>query len=193
MRETGKYRLLWGLVIILIGLNVWLLQGRIGLRQKVNRLHLEMVQKGGVLSKLSTTIRFTGQKESSDSKLPLRLVAVFTEYGCEHCTRAEIQYLNRWNKQFNHCIQVYLISNSNNFLRRFGASFPYQTISSTKNLFSVSLPIGNPLVVLVDANGDVQAIHTNNTNIPGSDIRRAAFYKRMKSLFQSVYGNNQKL
>lgn len=192
MSKAIKYNLLWSLVVVLIGLDVWLLQGRTGLRQKVSHLQAEMIQKGSALSKLSTTIRFTGHKKiANDPKPPLRLVAVFTDYGCEHCARAEIRHLDWWNKRFQHTIQVYLISPAKNLLNSFGATFPYKTISSAKGLFSAPLPIGNPLVVLVDKNDDVQAVHTDNTNIPGSDRRRIAFYKRMTSLFQSVYGNNR--
>jgi hypothetical protein len=190
MDTSKKHKMLWGLVLILIGLDVWQLFGRVNLEQQVSRMQVNTIQKDGLLSDFAQNIRYTPPEAvtANDSKRPLELIAVFTDYGCVHCAQAEIRHLNNWRKRFPGTIQVYFTGASRQYMKDFGAEFSFKKIKSTRNLFNISLPIGNPLIVLVDHNNEVQAVHTNNTSRPGSDQRRNVFYERMKSLFSAVVG-----
>jgi hypothetical protein len=187
MSQKRKYSVLWDVLIIFMGLDIWLLYARTDLKQQVRSLQGVAIQKNGATSALAHAIRFTpAQEVADDPKPPLALVAVFTDYGCGHCAKAEIRHLNKWKKNFPGTLRVYYTGSSPKYLKNFGAKFSFKMIGSAKNLFPVSLPIGNPLVVLVDQNNDVQAIHTDNTSRPGSDQRRVAFYQRMQSLFTAI-------
>ena len=186
MSMAKKYKILWCVLIVFVGLNVWLLYGKINLQQQVNTLQAQTLQKEGAVSMVAEPVHFTGSGNITEK--PVGLVALFTDYGCTSCVIAEIKYLNEWNKKFSNTLQVYYLGSSERYLEDFGAEFGYQTVESANNLFSVSLPIGNPIIVMIDENDNVQSIHTNDLTRPGSDRRRANFYKRVESLFTAVYG-----
>ncbi len=181
---TDNHKVLWGILIVFVGLNIWLLYGKVDLQQQVNRLQANTLQKEEDIAQITEPVQFIG----SDFQKPFSLVAIFTDYGCTSCVVTEIEYLSKWRKKFNNTLQVYYIGKTDEYLEQFGAEFPYKKIDSASNLFTVSLPVGNPVVALVDKNGHVQSIHNNDLSRPGSDRRRANFYRRMNSLFQLVYG-----
>jgi hypothetical protein len=184
MSATKNHRVLWGMLIVFIGLNIWLLYGKANLQQQVNRLQAQALQKEEDIAQVTEPVEFTG----SDFQKPLRLVAVFTDYGCTSCVVTEIEYLSKWNKKYSNTLKAYYLGETAGYLEQFGAKFSYEKIESVNNLFTISLPVGNPVIALVDANGNVQSIHTNDLSRPGSDQRRENFYQRMNSLFQLVYG-----
>src|SRR5699024_8107567 len=76
------YKILWGVLILVAGLNVWLLYGKINLQQSLNRLQSQKIQKAE-LSMISEAVRFTDT--GSFLGKPLQLVALFTDYGCTRC------------------------------------------------------------------------------------------------------------
>jgi len=170
-------------LIIFVGLNIWLLYGKVDLQQQVNTLQAKALQNKEDIAQMTEAVKFTGPNLNK----PLSLVAIFTDSGCTSCVVTEINYLSKWRKKFNGTLKVYYMGKSDEYLEQFGAEFPYKKIESANNLFSVSLPFGNPVVALVDKNGQVQAIHTNDLSRPGSDQRRANFYKRINSLFELIY------
>lgn len=185
MKWFQRYYLLWGLIILFIGLNIWLLYGKISLQQQISRLQVEVVENGNEFSMINEPVEFSGSKTTSPP--PIRLVAIFTDYGCGSCVISEIKHLNKWQDKFDNTVQVYYDGETENYLEEFGAEFEYEKINSIQNLFSISLPIGNPIITLVDERNNVQSIHTNDLSRPGSDQRRINFYRRMESLFESVY------
>jgi hypothetical protein len=189
MSETKKYKLLWGVLILFAGLNIWLLYGKTSLQQQVNMLQAENLHKNGVLSQMTEPVRLTpADSELNYSLNSIGLVVLFTSHGCKSCVVAEIEYLNRWHQKFDEHVQVYFLGHSKQYLEQFGAEFPFRKIDSANDLFNVSLPIGNPIAAVVDENNYVQAIHTNDLSRPGSKQRRANFYRRVESLFNAVYG-----
>jgi|SRR5699024_2858284 len=183
MSINQKYKILWGVLILVAGLNVWLLYGKINLQQSLNRLQSQKIQKAE-LSMISEAVRFTDT--GSFLGKPLQLVALFTDYGCTRCAVSEIGYLNKWHKQYQNMLKVYYLGSSKKYLKDLGAEFSYRTIDSANHLFSVAVPTGNPIAI-VDEYGMVHAIHTNDLTRPGSDRRRAHFYERVRSLFSAVY------
>lgn len=185
----NKHTKLWGTLIILISLNIWLLYGKASLEQQVNRLEAQNMQKSGILSQMVDPVQFT--PADTDLNFPTKsigLVVLFSGSGCKSCVVAEIEYLNRWHQKFDGHVQVYFLGQSKQYLKQFGAEFPFKKIESASDLFNVSLPIGNPIAAVIDQNNYVQAIHTNDLSRPGSKQRRANFYQRAASLFNSVYG-----
>lgn len=187
MSIVKKYKILWSVLIVILGLNVWLLYGKVNLQQRMDTLQAEILQKEGSVSRFSQPVTFTSNYSFMNN--PIGLVAIFTDYGCTSCVIAEIKYLNEWKQKFNNTLQVYYIGESEDYLEQFGAKFTYTKIETTGDLFSVPLPIGNPIVVMIDKNHNVHAIHTNDLSRPGSEQRRTNFYKRVNSLFIAVYGD----
>lgn len=184
MSATKNHTVLWGMLILFIGLNIWLLYGKVDLQQQVNRLQAKNLQKEEDIAQMTEPVQFTG----SDVQKPMSLVAIFTDYGCTSCVVTEIEYLSKWQEKFDNTLQVYYLGQTDEYLEQFGAEFSYEKIESVNNLFTISVPVGNPVVALVDKNGHVQSIHTNDLSRPDSDERRSNFYRRMNSLFQLVYG-----
>lgn len=185
-KAGNNNKLLWGIAVLFIGLNIWLLYGKVTLQQQVNRLLAQTIREEADISIISKPIQFTGS--NSAGKVPLDLVVVFTNTGCTSCIAAEIEYLNEWNETFNERLQVYYLGTANEYLEDFGAQFDYNMAESVRDLFTVAMPLGNPFSVIIDGNSNVQVIHTNDLSRPGSDRRRALFYERAESLFRSVYG-----
>jgi hypothetical protein len=166
-------------------MNIWLLYGKADLQQQVNRLQAQVLQKEEDISQITEPVKFTGSHYTK----PLSLVAIFTDYGCTSCVVSEIQQLNKWRQKFEGTLQVYYTGESENYLEQFEGQFPYEDIESVNGLFNVSLPVRNPIIAVVDKNGNVQTLHTNDLSRPGSDQRRINFYKRANSLFKVVYGD----
>lgn len=181
-----RYKVLWAVLIIFIGLNIWLLYGKVNLQQQVNRLQAVNLQKAGIVSMTAEPIKFLGHELPAAKSF--KMVAVFTDYGCGSCVISEIEYLNKWYQSYPNTLQVYYQGNTDDYLEGFDAEFEYQKIESANNLFNVAITFGNPVAAIVDVNNTVQALHTNDLIRPGSDRRRANFYNRVESLFESVYG-----
>jgi hypothetical protein len=184
MKWFSNTKILLGLVIIFTGFNIWLMYDKINLQRQVNRLQVDIVENGNEFSVITEPVEFYGPEISST---PVRLVAIFTDYGCGSCVVSEIEYLNKWQDKFNNTIQVYYEGETEKYLEEVGADFKYRKVNSAQELFSISLPIGNPIIALVDEGNNVHSIHTNDLSRPGSDRRRSNFYNRMQSLFESIY------
>lgn len=163
--------------------------GKVNLQQKVNLLQAESIHEAGLFSVIAEPVRFIFFKSQAKTEppRPLTLIAVFTDYGCTSCVIAEIEYLNEWNKAYNNTLEVYYRGISKGYLEQFGAEFDYQEVAAEEKLFNVAMPVGNPIAVVVDENQYVQAIHTNDLSRLGSEQRRENFYRRVESLFRSVY------
>jgi len=173
----------WFLLILMVGLNIWLLYGKYQLNiqlktQKALNAHTQP-QK----SLADKPIRYT---RSFNTKYPFLLVAVFTDAGCNSCMINEIKFLNKWSKKQPQTLKVYYTGNIEEYLEGYGAKFSYSKIDFPDKLFNTPMIFGNPVVTVVDSNGVVQSIHTNNLSRPGSDLRRKNFYNRANSLFNAV-------
>lgn len=187
--KTRKSIILYIMLVIFVGLDIWMLYGKVNLQQKVNSLQASLSQTGRLVSDSEKLVRYIPSKSIDPSAdKPVQLIALFTDYGCTHCVQSEIVHLNKWKRNFRHTLAVYFQGSSKKYLKQFGAKFDSKKVQSINNLFNVSLPVGNPIVLVVDKNNNIQAIHTNDVSRPRSDLRRANFYRRTKSLFNSVYG-----
>jgi len=184
--HSTKFKIFWSVLIILVGLNIWLLYGKLNLQQEVNRLQVESLKKAGITSTTTEPINFSGP-ELAVAK-PLKMIAIFTDYGCGSCVISEIKHLNDWSRNYPNALQIFYQGATNNYLEEVGAEFEYQEVESARDLFNVTMPVGNPIAVIVDENNTAQILHTNDLSRLGSDRRRTNFYKQAESLFASVYG-----
>ena len=167
----------------MVGLNCWLLYGKYQMNRQVQTLKALNIHGNPQKSLADKYIQFTGLFDKIN---PLTLVAVFTDMGCNSCVIAEIKFLNEWSKKWPHTIQVYYEGSIKNYLEKYGADFSYQKVDYPERLFNTALVFGNPVVAVVDRNGIVQSLHTNDLSKPGSDQRRTNFYKRISSLFKLI-------
>jgi len=190
-KKNRKIIVLYTVLVVFIALDIWLLYGKVRMQQKVSSLQANLSQKGRLGSGSKDLVRYVPLESAADppGNKPIRLIALFTDYGCIHCVQAEIGYLNKWDQNYPHTLTVYFKGASTKYLRQFGAKFNFRKVQSLQTLVNVSLPVGNPIVVAVDKNNNIQAIHTNDVSRPGSDLRRTNFYGRERSLFNSVYGD----
>ena len=69
------------------------------------------------------------------------------------------------------------------YLVNLGAQFRYDVIDPTPEL--KDLYISNPVSLLIDRNGTIQHIHRAET---GNPERSRLFFKKINSLFESIYG-----
>lgn len=188
-KKNRKTVVVYTVLAVFVALDIWMLYGKVNLQQKVNSLQASLSQKGRLVSGNEKLVRYIPRKsEDPPADKPVKLIALFTDYGCTHCVQAEISYLNKWDQNYRYTLTVYFQGTSKKYLKQFGAKFDFEKVQSINSLFNVSLPVGNPIVVVIDQNKNVQAIHTNDISRPGSDLRRANFYRKTKSLFHSVYG-----
>lgn len=185
MADKSRYKLIWGVLILFGVLNLFLLFRNVNLHRQLNITKEKLLLKNVAVQMSDNIIRYTpiNSQSISDS---LRLIALFTDVGCGSCVKEEITYLHKWQKQFKNNLIVYYKGNAVNYLEGHGATFNYYTIKSADSLFSKNLPLNNPIVLVIDQNNIVQAVHTNDLSYPGSYDRRANFYKRISSLFETV-------
>lgn len=179
-----KIHYVWALLLTTMILNGWLLYEKYQLNENITTLKALKIHKYGQKALIDEPLKF---KDSWNESNRIKIVAIFTDYGCTSCVDAEIQFLNYWIEQYPTTIQVYYSGSEKKYLEKFGAKFSYLEIDKPHKLFNESLIFGNPVLAVIDSNGMVLLLNTNDTTRPGSEQRRKIFFQKAKSIFESVY------
>lgn len=172
------------IIILLILLNLFMLytnvrrQNRVGiLTQRLS----ECEQNSGLSLSQWRTMRLPDYLITKDRKLSL--ITFFSDGGCAPCVLMEVEFLNNLYLQHDPFMNIYLIGDNRRNPTLFGANFEYEVIAAEPELDK--LHIDNPVSVLIDRNRTIQFIHRAEI---GNGEKSKAFYNRVRSLFESVYG-----
>jgi len=173
------------MIIGIILLNIFLLYTNIQRQNRVNIL------SGQLTSCEQRNIYQT--QANPEIQLPLSLIknentfsliTLFSIQGCSPCVIEEIRLLNEIYFRYARLMDIYLLSDSGGYLANRGAMFHYEKLTSIPELQNIHFD--NPVSFLVDRNNTVQLIHKAET---GNPEKSRMFFKRVESLFESVYGH----
>lgn len=180
----NKNAYVWGMLLLMMVLNSWLLYEKYSFTDKLNTLQALQIHHFGQKALVDKPLKFKGTWKISN---PIMLVAIFTDYGCTSCVVAEIEYLNKWVTQFPNSVKIYYSGNEKKYLEKYGASFSYLQIAKPEKLFDKALIFGNPILAVIDSQGTALMLNTNDTSRPGSAQRRMLFHYKVNSIFDSIY------
>ena len=171
-------------IAVLIIFNIFMLYQNVQRENKVGVLNhrlAECEQNTGNPMMHTSSVHLPGELIFSDNTLSL--VTFFTDRGCAPCVIDEIGLINNLLEQYKPYMKMYLVDGHEQYLVNLGAQFRYEVIGTTPEL--EDLHISNPVSLLIDRNGTIQHIHRAETANPG---RSRIFFKKVNSLFESVYG-----
>lgn len=181
------------LIIISAGmlvLNLILIYNNIKNQFVINELQSQIIRLENSNFRISNSnidnlLKLNLEKFSIDNK-KLMLLTLIKENVCGSCLKNEIKYLNDFNSEFRDHLKVYY-EGYKNTLTNLGAKFEIIEVANISDKFQIpAYIIDNPASFVIDKNGYVISYHKA---IPGISESSAKFYRKVSSLFQSVYEN----
>lgn len=173
------------IIITIILLNLFLLYTNIQRQNRINILTNQLTaceQQSVRSSKYYDQVHIPGNLVNN--KNTLSLITLFSEQGYSPCVIEEIRLLNEIYFRYARLMDIYLLSDSGGYLANRGAMFHYEKLTSIPELQNIH--VDNPVSFLVDRNNTIQLIHKAET---GNPEKSRMFFKRVESLFESVYGH----
>lgn len=178
----------YAVISILVAMNIFLLFNGNKVKENYIKLYEEYSEISNNLTTESTNVVENGsivhpEVNFVEADSGIFLAIFIPQNSCPDCLDYEITNLNQFYTNHEKNVKVYLVArdsltekNSN-----YNIDFTYDIINPTAKLFSVKVPVSNPIAILTDESGTIYSAYFSEI---GNEDKSNKFYEKMRKFFQ---------
>lgn len=171
------------LIIILIGLNIFLVYSNITKQNEIRSMIVKESQTE-ISSTYKKALFLLETEDTLSLSTNIALLIFITDRSCIACIKTEINFINKiWDNFSDQMSIIYVGSEQSDVLKQFDINFDYKIIKSYKNFFNREINIENPTSFLVLNKKTVFDVHIAEQ---GSSKKSELFFNRME-VFLKAY------